>query len=1045
MADAGDSEQDAPGASNRTDIPSEDSSPNGEMVSSIPKNASPEPRAKSGSPNTSDITSRLLYILSTASSETLVGIAIGLAVCTYLFLGRIGLLLIGILGGIVIHATWEGQNPTEEYLRRERGLDIAKRLLDWRQTRTESKARVEEDLFGEYSPYANDFDDFPPNTTAALTELVDTIVRDYVNWWYDPILPAEQSFPMACRQILTAFIRSVSAHLSRKRPADTFLDFLTNTSSIVIVFLNELSNALSASQGLGASPEDAVRDYLQSNPESNLSNILNQNQQKKKFNIISEDILQNFLDRKGYDCDPLRIFLREILAGVILEMTLKSFSKPEWINGWIVYALEGSEPELIQAIDEGMNMASRDTPTGTLPNNEQLNPTRAEEVNSQKRFSKAEDAMEQAMKEAKMLTELMAEEDAKRSEAMLDRTDIHEGVEDGIEPLNGEVARTSLYSPIHEALKDPDPGLFPIESHSTESEHKEITHESTSTNLDRAPPQQPNFQMESQQDHKSPMSFTLHNASINILDDSAANDIGRLRSKPTGDYLVQIEPQSSQHPGWMIVRKYTDFENLHEILRRIATISGVADFTEQHNFLPGWRNNNKPSLRGELECYLRDACRYQLLAESEGMKRFLEKEQSLNASGKGSFPGIGWPSPSAFENMGKGMLDVLANAPKGAAESGKVVLGGVTGVLGNIGSRAQRKKGSTSSPGPLATEQSHIPSNFGRESRSSISESPSREVDGEFSILPTAKVETTVENAIGWDARYSSKPDNNSNSDLAVEKLVNKTSGPLPVENAGMIRTEHFNDLSQASQSDLDDILLPPPPSEISDDYGSQNSVSAKGVSGTDSITTATRSSVSSEPPLQSPGRLSTSNHANFGVPKTKPARKLPYKEAEPLTQEETCVAVELLFAIINELYMLSSAWTIRRTLLTAAKTFLLRPGNPSLLSIQNLMQDSVIMANISDEGIASHIRKLRASSMPTEDELKAWPPELTIEEKEKLRIKARKLLLEKGMPPALIGVMGQAATSEALGRVFDCLQIEEVTRGLMFGILLQGVRAVTQ
>ena len=82
---------------------------------------------------------------------------------------------------------------------------------------------------------------------------------------------------------------------------------------------------------------------------------------------------------------------------------------------------------------------------------------------------------------------------------------------------------------------------------------------------------------------------------------------------------------------------------------------------------------------------------------------------------------------------------------------------------------------------------------------------------------------------------------------------------------------------------------------------------------------------------------------------------------------------------------------------------------------------------------------------MPTEEELKAWPPEMTPDEKEKLRLKARKLLVEKGMPAALTSVMGQVATGEALGKIFDCLQVEEVARGLMFGLVLQGIRAMTQ
>jgi hypothetical protein len=155
-------------------------------------------------------------------------------------------------------------------------------------------------------------------------------------------------------------------------------------------------------------------------------------------------------------------------------------------------------------------------------------------------------------------------------------------------------------------------------------------------------------------------------------------------------------------------------------------------------------------------------------------------------------------------------------------------------------------------------------------------------------------------------------------------------------------------------------------------------------------------------------------------------------------------VAVELLFAVINELYTLSSAWNFRRTLLAAAKSFLLRPGNPSLASIQAMMQDSVLEANTSDAGIATHLRKLRENTLPTDEERKAWPPESSAEERERLRLKARRLLIESGVPAALMGVMGASATSEAMGRIFDCLQIEEVSRGLMFGIMLQAVRTVT-
>jgi hypothetical protein len=109
------------------------------------------------------------------------------------------------------------------------------------------------------------------------------------------------------------------------------------------------------------------------------------------------------------------------------------------------------------------------------------------------------------------------------------------------------------------------------------------------------------------------------------------------------------------------------------------------------------------------------------------------------------------------------------------------------------------------------------------------------------------------------------------------------------------------------------------------------------------------------------------------------------------------------------------------------------------------MIQTNVIETSTSDSSIAAHILKIRENSLPTEEELKAWPKEMTGEEKEVLRSKARGLLVERGMPAALTSVMGAAASGEALGRVFDCLQVEGVGRGVVFGVLLQALRAIVQ
>ncbi|PBP16566.1 hydantoinase B/oxoprolinase [Diplocarpon rosae] len=1042
-----------------------------------------------------DLTHQVLRFLSTASSETIGG----LAACTYLVFGRVGLVLIGALGGVVLHANWERHIPgSSEDARKERGLDVVHRILD---LRAAQRQNTEDDKDDEM--LGAGFEGFKPETAAALDQLVDAVIRDYVRWWYQPILPTETSFPAASRQTLTKFILAISQHLSRKRHADTFLDFLTNSSSIVIVFLGELSNALTASQGTNVPPAEAVYTYLSANPESSLANVLNEEQQSKKFKMVAEDILQNFLEKSTYNCDPARAFLREILGGLVLQMSLETFSKPEWINGWIVYLLEDGEPDFSQAIDAGMGGSNASdqlsAPTYNFDGNvgniglakpSQSEKQRLETRGHKKRLSKAEEAMEEAMEEAQRLSQLIAEEDAKRVQPgrnSLENTPeaVAAAVEQNVETLrrdmsgipsektlnrhtlnnlpisNGHLTSRPL-QPVGGSKKPAEPSTLITQSaahrHSQDlmSSPQLFTSPTPTrnapafTNFDQMIPQSVPvaLQEDSPAGRRATVSLTLHNANTIIHDDSTSSDRGRVRSKPNADYLIQIEPASSDHPGWMIARRYSDFENLHEVLRRIAQISGVKAFAEQHHTLPNWKEHTKASLRGELERYLRDALWYKELAESEGMKRFLERDQGQAASAstpKNGFPGLGWPTPSAFETMGKGMLDVLTSAPKGVAEGGKVIGGGITGVFSNIGNLGQKKtpNGSSTNVGMQAAGRSSTPTLPRMDARNSIVSS------SEDSLRTTSIVQTQPSSLPPMERRpsYISLADSENEREpgaSARSSMSGRRSIPHSRSASKTPSLRRGTPLSSPTPKILDDMKLPPLPNDISDDYGSRTDSSSIAHSRTESGTLTRRTSTSTAPSQQSPGRPSLSATRRSSVQAAAPSRK-PQKEQTPITEAETKVAVELLFAVINELYTLSSAWNIRRTLLNAAKQFLLRPANPSLVAIQTLIQDSVIAANTSDAGIASHLRKLRENTLPTEEEAKQWPAEMTSEEKDKLRVKARKLLVERGIPTALTGVMGQAATGEAVGRVFDCLQVNEVAKGLMFGLVLQVVRAVTQ
>jgi hypothetical protein len=891
-------------------------------------------------------------------------------------------------------------------------------------------------------------------------------------------------FPAASRQTLTAFLLAVSNHLSRKRPADNFLDFVTRSSSFVIIYFQELSAALSAAPG--ATAPEAVETYLQLRPDSTLGNILDTKYQGKQFDNAADDILQSYLESKTYNCKPAQVFLRQILSQVVLEKIVNTCSKPEWINGWIVYLFEDGEPELMNAIDAGVEDSSGQLNNikKTVEKEVSREDTSPSEVRAHKRVvSRAQDAMDEAMREAQRLSQLIAEEDAKKLQEQLKEqqeqqiaTSTSSLTDDQSESTTqGIVTPTSSQS---ETLVENDPtdlGISHLPAHTSsqvgppsptkvpeEPPVQEVKRSFTS--FDQLVPSQPPTALMANPP-PAPPPLTLHNCKVAIFDDSMPGEKGTIKNKPTAEYLIQIEPASQHHSGWMTARKFSDLETLHEVLRRIAAITGTTGFTEAHSTLPQWKGHTKASLRGELERYLNDAVQYKPLAESEGMKRFLEKESQMGKSPGAGFSGIGWPG-QAFETMGKGMIDVLTKAPKEVAGGGKALFGGVTGVLGSV---------ATPLGGAKKNRESVTPQSRGSISRSVTTPTPAPPIqtrhgraESTVSELPThIRTESTAVNSLRRTSTDSLRNPNSPIIDQQPQREApmerrpslnpdgdGKRSGRSSVygtsrSNSRAPSVRESVDLSPVMGGDQ--ILnLPPMPSDIPDDYatGSPNQASLDPYHARSQSRASTTSlSLPNEPVPPLPRRPSATSLASQSPAKLPPsqAKSSSPKAYPPLSEQETTVLVELFFAVINELYTLSSAWTLRRTLLNAAKTFLLRPGNPQLESIRQLMQTSVLDDNTSDKGIAYHLRKVRENTLPTEEELKTWPPEMKEEEKEKLRVKARKLLVERGMPQALTSVMGQAASGEALGKVFDALQEPRLARGVIFGLTIQGLRAITQ
>ncbi|KAI5850601.1 PXA domain-containing protein [Tricharina praecox] len=911
--------------------------------------ASPPPFAIS----LADITTKAVEFLSTASSEQLIAVSIGGVAVLYIVLGKLGLLFVGIVAGAVGHASLSLKHAKKE------GSVFSLDLHDWWDARKAAAGENEEEGNGVVVTKTTrmDFSSLPPETAKAMEEFADAVVRDYVRWWYTPILPNDDNFPNSVRNVLVSSLLTMYNRIAGKRGADTFLLFLMSASNTFIVFLRELAEAQSST----------VRTYLANTPGSALAQMLDRDLQKRKLRMAADDVLRSFVGKDVLQCEPVRVFLTEILAGLVLEMTVDKCSQPDWINNWLVYLLEEeTQPEVLQKIDIGEATAAA---------------SQSSQIDKSKRVSRAEEEMSKALEEAKEMNRMIVEEERERKRPSGEMSDN--------ERVNGNENSAEGY--IDEYSANAEDGWGPVEpvpAPTPAPRSRRSTRDSFTSN-----------------DQFGYNPNTLHRAHIslsNLSQPPVANPYSMnpneksLQAKPTtAEYLLEIEPASPSMPGWVVVRKFPDFEELHEVLKRIAAISGADTFRRHHAELPTWRGETLGTLRLNLEGYLNDALHERGMAECEGMKRFLEKDASATPGKTGFGIGKGWPNPAAFAKMGQGALNVLSKAPQGVAEGGKGLFGGMKKAF----AVANRDDGGSAPPANLKRQPTDP---FGEltfdypQSRSraaSVMEEPRRN---------------------GYTApssRASSVHPSDSRRSASIRERATSFR-----DSSGYVQLQ----LPASEEGDSISVMsLPPPPCDMPDDFD--------GLKPGTPFPPIPESDSTSPPPAHTP-------------PSPRPQEK---KSVEPLTTQETQFIVDIVFAVLSELYTLSSAWTLRRSLLNVAKSILLRPGNASLENIRVIIQETVIDANTSDEAVAALIRQIRENVFPTPEETAKWVDKGF--KGAELREKARRLLMQRGVPEALRSVMGAVASEEALAGVFDALQMNGMARGVVGGVMLEGVRGVCQ
>ena len=860
-----------------------------------------QPQSQHASTKSESVT-KGLQVIADASPRTLVASFVVLAAVLYAVLGRVGLLLIGAVVGAVIHGTWEtsykspGHASCIEILSSRLALIARAHIEEW-QEKTLFPPTDKLPGFGTPSQQSTKQRQsrLGPASKEALEDLEHAALRNYVTLNLKGFLSftSLEILQTPCRQSLRHLLLAVSSHISQSRtPSDAFLGVTIGISSVLVVFLKELAKALEDQTDFDV--RESISTYLKHTPDSPLANILDRQEQEKKLRAVASDFLEAFLDPATKRCEPVFVLLREMLADGACQSILTTCSHPGWINEWVVYLLEGEEPEIMNAIDaEVGRVAQAEMKTSSVASLE--NGTTQDDVKlpfpqRQKRGDSAE-SEDEATKAA-------------RQEA--------QGLVGLVNP--GSAHEFRLSDDLTASTESTDPCSTPT---STKSEwlgansSESIVHrdESTTTRAPMAgkPDATPFTEFEQILKPVDPRSeaselrqLTLFKAKVTILND-LSQDAAILRFKPTAaEYLLQIEPLSSHYAGWIVSRKYSDFEALQGTISRIAVISGT-DFP--YRSLPSWKGLTQESHRTDLEAYLGCALSFMPIAESEAMWRFLKKDQ---APDRMSIPStiLGFPASDTFQTIGKGVKNAFANAPKGAAGGGKALIDSVNGVFG--GSKKSR-------PSPFRQTSLESPV-----SKQSLQSSNTTLASSQPSSEPSHLEKDLSDDAD--DAQYAgSKPPLPARTATSPRTTTGQNA-VIPVE----------TNVHNAAQEPLGAAMSPAHSGSLSrfmPDEGQDNQVCHR----PSEVSLASPRGSLSSPDIESQKQYDGPS-GSTGDPITRSdfGSADAIGDAEkgsdhmPLTTDETRIAIELMFTVVNELFSLTSVWSVRRTFLNAAKNYVL-------------------------------------------------------------------------------------------------------------------------
>ncbi|KAK9371036.1 PXA domain-containing protein [Lipomyces kononenkoae] len=990
-------------------------------------------------------------ILANATTTQLVlGISVAVPVLVLVFGIPIFALLLGVLIGIYV--AFRAIDPWND-------LDLEP--LPWKKNENPNS------VF-EYKPLIQASYVPPPQISQVIRRMVDIMVEQYVESWYRNLSPDDTTFVNACRQTLLDTANAFAAQQSLKRPADLFLVLLFSTCNTFVVFIREL-RIVSATYSTRPS---GIHEYIAANPESALAQMVDPEIQKAKLRNASNNLVQTFLPVLDMKRSPVALLAREIIANQVLAAVVESFSDSDTVNRWIINFLQ--KEENIQALADEMNARDARSPS-PVKGRRTPSPVKASPANNDGEYTESAAASRHPSPPKDMLinngyadgipidqpfasSRQAAEVDIASyglDDAPYDDEDDEDEDDDYLSssppsaadqktPTLGS-ANVGPYRPVRKPLASSSSVLN--NNNQTESSTGLADHHPSppayedtadlrtaaapysSRASSHSSPSQPPVPVNSAYNRKPvelPAS-TLYQSNIIVIDSSADNNHNTklLNSKPLGFYTLVIEPVGTS-PGWMAMRNISDFERLHAVLQKLATLAGLTTFPE---IFPSWHSVTRADYCQTLQLYLQLVANTRELADCEAMKKFVDKKETATPIEKR------WQKNQLLKHAGEGVLEAISKATTATAsakESRKAIMGVLAAAkrqsVDTIYRTKDRPRQSLLTNGPDMTA---LPAGLRHQSGvvSGITngQAASTNTDGTQS-LPEYNSELNYSST-----SLASAPDTTPAGPQQSDQHPSETTDDY-YNNPNLQRHRSFNNGASVSTPALG--------------RTSSMRASAPVVTRTDSVT-------SSEADFNDHGGLARTSvdrrresvyddipRPRTGLDETNARRSAILASHQPLSQGETNSLIDTIFLAISELYLLSNAWTVRRSLLTVLRGLFLRNGSSSVEGIRLAIQKDIIDKYASEDEIARTLNDIADAIWPSDPNDPSQPATATAAttpEQSSLELKneAHKMFVSRAVPDAIKSVMGAGASAQALDFVFNVLQDRNIARGLVLNLLM--------